>query len=110
MTEPTMIAFIEPKRSAKTPAIGWPTPHKRFCSANESAKTERDQCKSSVIGVMNKPRLCRIPRLMVSRTQAAISSRTIIRELIAGNNREALEPVAVTLERQTPAYGPSADP
>src|SRR4051812_33699893 len=52
-----------PKRSAMAPAIGWPRPHNRFCSASARPKTSRPQAKSRPIGWMKKPRLERGPKL-----------------------------------------------
>src|SRR5215470_2352983 len=44
-----------PKRSAITPASGWPTPHRRFCRASAKAKTSRLQLLAFDIGVRKKP-------------------------------------------------------
>ena len=52
-----------PKRSAMAPAIGWPRPHNRFCSASARPKTSRPQANSRLIGWMKKPRLERGPKL-----------------------------------------------
>src|SRR5215207_9489748 len=52
-----------PKRSAMAPAIGWPRPHNRFCSASARPKTSRPQVNSRLIGWMKKPRLERGPKL-----------------------------------------------
>ncbi len=51
-----------PKRSAMAPAIGWPSPHSRFCSASARPKTSRPQANSRLIGWMKKPRLERGPK------------------------------------------------
>src|SRR6185503_5448751 len=52
-----------PKRSAMAPAIGWPRPHSRFCSASARPNTSRPQAKSRLIGWTKKPRLERGPKL-----------------------------------------------
>jgi hypothetical protein len=52
-----------PKRSAMAPAIGWPRPHNRFCSASARPNTSRPQAKSRLIGWTKKPRLERGPKL-----------------------------------------------
>ena len=38
---------MTPKRSAMAPAIGWPSPHSRFCSASARPKTSRPQVNSA---------------------------------------------------------------
>src|SRR6185295_6159264 len=45
------------------PAIGWPRPHNRFCSASAKPKTSRPQANSRLIGWTKKPRLERGPKL-----------------------------------------------
>src|SRR6185436_15077101 len=45
------------------PAIGWPRPHSRFCSASARPKTSRPQVNSRLIGWTKKPRLERGPKL-----------------------------------------------
>src|SRR5262245_35710919 len=52
-----------PKRSAIAPAIGWPSPQSRFCSATASPNTSRPQPNSRLIGWTKKPSDERGPKL-----------------------------------------------
>src|SRR3977135_3755813 len=68
-TAPTHMTRSTPNRSAIAPAIGWPNPHNRFCTASARPKTSRPHENSQLIGWTKKPRLDRGPKLNRAITQ-----------------------------------------
>src|SRR3954451_8776027 len=71
MIAPAQITRTAPKRSATAPAKGWPTPHKRFCTAIARPKMSRPQPYSVTIGIWNRPAAARGPKVMSAMRQPA---------------------------------------
>jgi hypothetical protein len=75
-----------PKRSAIAPAIGWPNPHNKFCSASPRPKTSRPQANSRLIGWTKKPRLDRGPKLNSAMAQPQTMMTSGVRHVAAPEN------------------------
>src|SRR6266705_5010050 len=80
-TAPTHITRSTPNRSAIAPAIGWPNPHNRFCTASAKPKTSRPQENSRPIGCTKKPRLDRGPKLNSAIAQPQTMRTSGVRQL-----------------------------
>src|SRR5207244_8259708 len=73
------------------PAIGWPRPQRRFCSASARPNTSRPQANSRLIGCTKKPRLERGPKLSRPMMQQQMMMTSGVRQL------------TVVAERRSPA-------
>src|ERR1700674_185258 len=76
-----------PKRSATAPANGWPTPHNRFCTAKARANTSRPQLFAADMGVRNRPKVERGPKVSMAHMQPQTTMTSGVRQDVRGAAR-----------------------
>src|ERR1700694_6035969 len=89
-----------PKRSATAPANGLPTPHNRFCTAKASANTSRPQLFAADMGVRNRPKVERGPKVSMAHRQPQTTMTSGVRQDVRGAVRGT-----VVMARAFPGIG-----